>query len=190
MKRYIGFFFAFLILLPSALSAEPTTRDVRVAIQRGDNQAINTMIKDKVDFIALQNKGNKSDLSALELAIYFRKHDILTKLVSYQPAIVEHFGTNALKLACSTNKQDKAAIELLVTSGVNINTPNSAGQNCLYSAAVAVDVDFFEYLITLGANPKTEITPHKWLNMEGPITVEAFLQIRLKRHQAMLDSIQ
>lgn len=171
-------------------ATEPvSSRDVRRMIQSGDEAAIDQLLKDGVNFIDVQQAGGRSDLSALELAAYFEQTGILKQLLAKQPQLAARYGSKALQLACATNIKNKEIIEALMGAGVDINAKNTSGKNCLYSAAVAADPEFFDYLLTLGADAGVKVSPHEWLHIDADISIERFVAIRLERHQQMMRDI-
>ena len=190
MKQVTAFIFILLLAIPEISFAAPSARDIRIMIQQGDTNAVAKLIKANTDFVELQKTGGSSELSALELAAYFDQTDIQKMLIAYQPELIHRYGANALNIACSANRQLFKTIELLVASGVDINAKSKSGETCLFGAAVAVDLEFFKYLLGLGANPTVEVTPHQWLKIKGPISVEEFIVLRFKKHKEMIEHMK
>lgn len=128
-------------------------------------------------------------VSALELAILLQRGEVFNWLAE-DNALVAAFGAEALVAACDTHIQNKSAIELLVSKGVDINALSTHHYNCLYRAAELPDMAFFEYLLGLGANPKRKIVPAPEYQLEQSISVQDFVLQRLADYQALQKLIE
>ena len=130
-----------------------------------------------------------SALSSLELALLLKDNEIFKALLAADKELVAQHGVNTLTAACNINVKNKIAIELLVEAGVNINTMSSNGFSCLYNAAVVPDIEFFNYLLTKGANPNAKVVPDPIYNIDRLISVKDFSQLRLDAYQALVKTL-
>ena len=180
---------AIIISLSVPVFALSTSQDVRKMIKDGDEASIAKLISDGTDFDALQKQDGKWGASILEVTVYYNQPKILKMLLDHQPKLAKGYGADALTTACASNKQFKTIIKILVDAGVDVNSKSKSGKTCLYSAALAADTGFFNYLLGLGASSKTTVVPEKVLGIDGPVTIENFVAIRLKRYQEMMQQM-
>ena len=184
-KLLSAFFISSLFLsLPS--HAQCLYNNLINAIKTGDSASVNTYIKNGCSL----NSPTATAVSTLELALLLNQQDIFTQLVKADKTLVKQHGSNALAAACNINTQNKPAIELLISEGVNINALSSHGYSCLYNAAVVPDAAFFDYLIGLGANPKASVIPDPTYKIERLISVEDFIKLRAAAFNDMNQKIQ
>ncbi|BCD99629.1 ankyrin repeat domain-containing protein [Marinagarivorans cellulosilyticus] len=156
------------------------------AIQAHDLPFVTQYIEKKCDV----KPPTESALSSLDLALILNNTEIFKALVAADATLVASHGANALAAACNVNVKNKEAIELLVKAGVNINTMSANGFSCLYNAAVVPDIHFFNYLLTLGANPNAKVVPDPVYKIDHLISVKDFIQRRLESYQDLTIAIE
>lgn len=131
------------------------------------------------------NAPSPTSISALELSLILNKTDIFRQLVKADENLVKTHGVNALAAACNINVKNKVAIEMLAAKGVDINTMSANGFSCLYNAAVVPDIDFFNYLLSIGANPRAKVVPDPIYEIDHLISVEDFIKRRTEDYQTL-----
>ena len=172
-----------------ALEQTVTAEEIQSMIRSGDIEAVSRLIQKQIDFVKIQESSANQSTTILDLAVFFGQHQILKLMLNHQSELGARFGSGALVTACASNKQNRELIEILLGAGVDINSRNHAGKTCLYRAALAADAEFFDYLMSLGADPAIEITPDKVLGIEGPLSIQDFVFERQKRYAAMVARI-
>jgi ankyrin repeat protein len=143
-------------------------------IQLGNNEGVKQYIDAGCDVKA----STPSAISALELSLILNRIEIFNQLVNADKKLIELDGVDTLVAACNINIKNKPVIELLVAQGVNINARSINGFSCLYNAAVTPDPDFFNYLLTLGADPEAKVVPDPSYQINRLISVKDFISTR------------
>lgn len=175
---------AFMMVLAAsagAYSEELTARDVREAIRVGDIESVKELTKNDK---RLRDIFSGESVGVAELAILFERSDILTHILSDYSLLTPDDINRALIIACSTGVQSETAIIKLLARGGNINALVE-GQNCLYSAFVSGDHEFYKYLISKGADPEQEVYPDKQLNLPKKATIRSLIEYRLESYRKM-----
>jgi ankyrin repeat protein len=172
-------------VLGLSLSVEATAQcdyaDLISAIQTNNLPAVTQYIAQQCDV----KPPTPTALSALNLALILDNTDIFKALVKADKALITQHGVNALAAACNINVKNKAAIELLIDAGVDINTMSANGFSCLYNAAVVPDIEFFNYLISKGARPSAKVVPDPIYKIDHLISVKDFIQLRLEAYKTL-----
>ncbi|HEY7772882.1 MAG TPA: ankyrin repeat domain-containing protein [Marinagarivorans sp.] len=173
--------FAFLFAASAASQADCEYAELISAIKAGNAEGVASYLSQDCSASA----PSPTSISALELSLILNKTGIFKQLVKADESLVETHGVNALAAACNINVKNKEAIEMLTAKGVDINTMSANGFSCLYNAAVVPDLEFFNYLITLGANPNAQIVPDPMYKIDHLISVKAFIKRRAEAYQQL-----
>lgn len=132
---------------------------------------------------------DKFSISSLELAVILNREEAVDALIAADAELVKLHGPNALVSACSHEQKNKAAIELLIKKGVDINALSTHHFSCLYNAAVVADHEFFNYLIGLGADPARPVIPDAIYGTEKQISVADFIRQRAEAFTKLQNSL-
>ncbi|MEX1033840.1 MAG: ankyrin repeat domain-containing protein, partial [Cellvibrionaceae bacterium] len=174
----------FLCLSAQALADAYT--EFRETIRNGDVEHFQQIAPAEEDIRAsAYNRG----IDALTLAVGFDSLDIVKDILRRFPDYSAENAPEAMLLACSANRKNQEAIEIFLSSGITIDAKSRNGQNCLYSAVLQADYDFFDYLIGKGASVKTSIKPDPIFGYSSLITIEAFIADRLDTYREMQNRI-
>ena len=175
------------ILLITCFSATADNRrDIIDAIRKDDVGFLKALIPTSEDMLIEQSQDS---VDILGYAVSMNAHEIFSEMIKSYPRYVVNNSPTVLSLACASNRKNRKFIEALLGLGVDINTINGSGTNCLYSAVISADLEFFNYLIGLGANPKIKVVPDEVFGYSEPVSIEVFLKNRLKKYQEMENRI-
>lgn len=156
------------------------------ALRKDDVDAFKSLIPKSEE--SLMERSDDS-IDIIGYAISMKAHKIFEELVTSYPLYVESNAVNALTVACASNRKNIEVIEAILELKVDINIKNNSGTNCLYSAVISADPEFFNYLISKGASPKVEVVPDEVFGYSGPVSIELFLKNRLNNYQEMENRI-
>lgn len=176
-----------ILLMPiSAIAQNQCTYTELLRMITSNNiEGIKTYAKQGCDL----KPADKFSISSLELAVILNREQAVDALIAADAELVKLHGPNALVSACSHEQKNKAAIELLIKKGVDINALSTHHFSCLYNAAVVPDIEFFNYLIGLGADPARPIIPDAIYGAEKQISVADFISQRADAFIALKNTL-
>jgi hypothetical protein len=178
LKIILFFLLSFNII--NAHAEEITFRDIRSAIFSHDKDLVSKYLADS-DLIRKVFKDENS-FSIIEYAVYAKNESIFKQVldgvkVHHQSDIQE-----ALRAACSTDNQSQLMIRMLIEKGGDINE-GPKGRNCLYSAVISADYEFYRFLISVGASQDITVKPHEELGLPAEISIKDLIEFRLSQYE-------
>ena len=167
------------------VAGESNFMQVSKAIRADNPKLVSSLVKSGADINKIpMGQG----MSLLGLAVYFNREEIVHILINSGANVIDVKGNNILVMACATNKRNKNIIEALLKSGVSIDSVNKKNQNCLYSATISADSEFFSYLINKGANPNLVVTPNPVI-ASSSMSIEELVDKRIESYSVIKNRI-
>ena len=154
-RRWVGV--AAGICLAVALSAAGNEARVADAAQRGEQEAVRSLVKQKVDVNAAQGDG----MTALHWAAFHDDLELAKELIAAGANVEAATRLEALtplSMACTNGSA--AMIEALLKAGASANASTTNGATALMTAAASGSADAVKVLLDRGADVNARETAH------------------------------
>ncbi len=182
MEFNLKFLMAILLSLNliSVHAEEITFRDVRSAIFSHNKDLVAKYLENSE--LIREIFKDENSFSIIEYAVYAKNEEIFKQVLDGVKVHHQLDIQKALRAACSTDNQSQLMIRMLIEKGGDINI-GSKGQNCLYSAVISADYEFYKFLISVGASKYVIVKPDKELGLPAEISIKGLIEIRLNQYK-------